>query len=525
MLGDLQMFWRFASGLRRFLAEPLSPDACARLLRESIEQREQNFLALLRRTVFENLCSPYLPLLRAARIPFEDVERSVHREGLETTLARLRDEGVRVTLDQFKGRAPIPNGGRPRPVAAEDFDNPLLLRDFTLLTGGSTGRRKRLNVDLDLLVFEAASQHLFLHAHGLCQRPLGLWRPVPPGSSGIKHALRSAKTAAPVVRWFDLTGGAPAPWQSGLFLKTAIRMGRRHGQPPLVPYPEPVPPMAPEPVLRWLASCMEAHNPALLSCPASAAVRLAQAAREQGISIEGAVFWVGGEPLTAGKADIIHAAQATTVNGWSLSEAGPIAIGCAAREHRDEVHLLHSKAALIPASPEAALPGEPTTVLLTGIHPALPKILLNVDIGDSVVLTERHCGCAVEAAGFPRHAHTIRAVNKLTAGGMHLPLADLLRLVEQVLPAAHGGSPLDYQFVERESHGRPIVALHISPRLGGIEPEDALETVTRFLSALSRGHAMMVDQWRQAGTLFVLREHPYLSPVGKTPPIWIDRNE
>jgi hypothetical protein len=525
MFGDLQMFWRYATGLRRFLAEPLSAEASATLLRESLEKRERNFLALLRRAVIDNPRSPYLPLLRSAGIVFDDVERSVQQRGIETTLSRLRDEGVSVTLDQFKGRSPIFCEGRPHPVRAEDFDNPLLLREFTLLTGGTTGHRKRLNVDLDLLVFEAASQRLFLDAHGLSARPLGLWRPVPPGSSGIKHALRSAKNAAPVERWFDLTGGAPAPWQSRLFLKTAIRIGHRTGQPPLVPIPEPVPPTAPEPILGWLASCVEARNPALLSCPASAAVRLAQAAREQGILIEGTVFWVGGEPLTPGKADIIRTAKATTVNGWSLSETGPIAVGCAAREHLDEVHLLHSKAALIPAVDQSVDPGESSRILLTSIHPAMPKILLNVDIGDSIVLTDRRCGCPVEAAGFPCHAHTIRAVNKLTAGGMHLPQADLLRLVEQVLPAAHGGSPLDYQFVERESHGRPIVALHVSPRLADVEPEAVLKTVVHFLSTQSRGHAMMVDQWRQAGALCVLREHPYLSPVGKTPPVWIHREE
>jgi hypothetical protein len=525
MLGDLQMFWRFAVGLRRFLAEPLTPEAAARLLLESLERREQSFLWLLRRAVFENRHSPYLPLLRAAGVCFGDLERSVQDRGIEATLASLRDAGVTISLDQFKGRSAISCGGTTWEFPAEAFDNPLLLREFTLLTGGSSGRRKRLNVDLDLLVFEAATQRLFLEAHGLGQRPLGLWRPVPPGSSGIKHALRSAKNAAPVARWFDLTGGAPGPWQSRLFLQTALRLGRRAGKAPLLPEPEPVSPLAPEPVLRWLASCADSGTPALLSCPASAAVRIAQASCEQHIPIDGTVFWVGGEPLTPGKAAAIAAAHATTVNGWSLSETGPLAVGCAARAHPDEVHLLHSKVALIPALRPSGLPEEPTPVLLTSLHPALPKMLLNVDIGDSVVLTPRSCGCPVEAAGFPRHAHTIRAVGKVTAGGMHLPHADLACLVEEVLPHTFGGSPVDYQFVERESAGEPVVALHVSPRLAGLQSDVVLRTVAQFLSTQSRGHAMMVDQWLQADTLRVVREQPFVSPVGKTPSLWICREE
>ena len=47
--------------------------------------------------------------------------------------------------------------------------------------------------------------------------------------------------------------------------------------------------------------------------------------------------------------------------------------------------------------------------------------------------------------------HTIRSHEKLTAGGMTLLDTDVIRLLDEVLPARFGGAPTDYQLVEHES--------------------------------------------------------------------------
>ena len=55
--------------------------------------------------------------------------------------------------------------------------------------------------------------------------------------------------------------------------------------------------------------------------------------------------------------------------------------------------------------------------------------------------------------------------------------ADLIRLIEEVLPARFGGAPTDYQFVEREdARGLPKVDLRVSPRI-------ALETRPRHANS------------------------------------------
>lgn len=492
LLGAARVYARFISRLGPFLAKPLDAEACRRLLEEKREKRGENFLLLLERSVYGYARSPYRPLLERAGIRWEDCARWVAEVGVEGCLERLRDAGVWVTIDAFKGKT-----GNAQ---AQDFENPWLVEDFAVMSGGTTGQRRRMSIDLDLLVVEAAAQRLFLEAHGLLGRPKALWRPAPPGSSGIKNVLRSAKLGAPAERWFNLSGDRREEWEWRMLLATAQRIGRRYGK--AVPDLEPTPLGEPRAVVEWLH-----ERRGILWTPATAAVAAARYASEQGIDIAGAVFWAGGEPITRAKREVIEAAGARVVNGWSLSEAGPIGIGCAHREHDDEIHVNDAKVALIR--------GEGDEMLLTSLLPEAPKLLLNVALGDTAVLTERRCGCKVEAAGFRRHAHTIRPSGKLTAGGMHFMNSDLLRLVEEVLPQRFGGVATDYQFAQEEGG----VVLAVDPQVGAVDEEAVVAAVGEFFTQRSSGDAMMVAYWKAGNILKVCRRPPWVGPAGKRPAV------
>lgn len=519
MWSEFQKLARFHRGLPGFLATPISAAEADRMLEESLRKRERQFLRLVQRAIYENPGSPYLPLLQRAGARMGDIEELVCAKGLEPALEQLAKEGVQVSLDEFKGRMPIRRTGLEHPVRAADFDNPLLAGEFEVMTGGSSGRRERLTIDLDLLVFEAAARHLFLRSHDLLHRPMAIWRAVPPGSSGIKHVLRAAKLGRPAERWFS-----PKPvswdrlqWKSSVFLLLALWHGRRNGG--VLPRPEFVPPERPAPAAEWLAASKLAGTPGVLSCPVSAAVRIAEHAAEHGLDISGSVMWVGGEPLSAARERIIRAAGCSTVNGWSLSETGTLAIGCAARSERDEVHLLHGKVAVV-AKPDYASPENGAArLLLTTLLTATPKVLLNVDSGDHAVLAAGSCGCPIERAGFSHRLHTIRNADKLTAGGMHFTAADALCLVEEVLPARFGGKPGHYQLVEEEDNGKSRVALVVSPEVGPLDPDSVLRTTFEYLGSHSPGHRMMSEHWARAGILEVRREEPHTSAVGKIQPL------
>ena len=98
---------------------------------------------------------------------------------------------------------------------------------------------------------------------------------------------------------------------------------------------------------------------------------------------------------------------------------------------------------------------------------------------------------------------------------MHFVGADLLALVEDVLPARFGGAPTDYQFVEEERDGLPTVSLIVSPRVGPIDEAEVQSTVFGVLSARDLAHRMMVALWRDGGTLQVARREPHVTNAGK----------
>jgi len=512
MWADLRKLIRLHRALPAFLATPTSAADARAILDHSLRQRDQHFIAILRDAVYGNARSPYLPLLRRAGATLGDLDLAVRTHGVDATLRRLAAEGVFVSLDEFKGRTPVRRHGLEYAVRAHEFDNPLLAGDFDVMTGGATGLRQRLTIDLDLLVFESAARQLFLTAHGLLNRPMGIWRAVPPGSAAIKHVLRGARAGQPTVRWFTPKRVAwdRLQWKSSVLLHLTLWHGRRAGG--LIPAPEFVALDDPGPVAQWLAAMKCRGTPAVLSCPVSAAVRIADYCGQHGVDIAGTVMWVGGEPVSRRRHEIIRASGATTTNGWSLSEAGTLAVGCAAPSERDEVHLLHSKAAVV------YQPGT-RRLLLTSLLPSSPKLLLNVDSGDHGELSGRACGCTIEAAGFTQHLHSIRNVDKLTAAGMHFTANDALRLVEEILPIRFGGSAADYQLVEEEHRGLGRVALVISPAVGPVDDARVIATALEFLGSLSPGHRMMSENWNSGSVLTVRRERPHVSPVGKVQPI------
>ncbi len=102
MLSQVGIFYRFATGLGRFLRTPLSAEQCRAIVADSMAGRERNFLRLVHRAVYGYPASPYRQLLLWAGVEYGDLERMVQADGIERTLERLFDAGVFVELDEFK---------------------------------------------------------------------------------------------------------------------------------------------------------------------------------------------------------------------------------------------------------------------------------------------------------------------------------------------------------------------------------------------------------------------------------------
>jgi hypothetical protein len=446
-------------------------------------------------------------LLDWAGVELGDVRTLVREHGADEALGRLHDAGVRVSLDELKGRVPIERPGLTAETREGAFDNPLVRSTFSSQSGGSRGPAIRIRMNFGSLVDGTAYTALLLSSFGLLGRPIALWRPVPPGRAGLHWALQASKLGVPIERWFAQTTLGPSVELA--YLRTALLGTRLWGR-ARVPTPEHVTLDRAEVVAHWLAG-RRAH----LNSPASAAVRVCLAAEEHGVDVSGTLFRVGGEPLTGAKAEVVARAGASVICTYSISEIGRVGVACSAAEHRDEQHLCTDTLGVVQR--------DRGSLWFTTLSPSARVLMLNAEVGDRGVLSRRRCGCQLDALGLDLHVHDIRSYEKLTSEGMNFYGADLIAVVEEILPRRFGGSPTDYQVVEEEVEGLPRVSLVVSPRVGPVD-EGALVAAT--VEALRSGrahHEMMAGVWQDARTLRIVRREPHATGAGKVLPLHVSR--
>ena len=521
MFNDLKMFARYAVGLKGYLRKTLTLDECRQMLVHQLEIREESFLRVLERGIYANPQSPYRRLLKHAGVEFTDVVNLVRQYGVEGALGQLYEGGVYVTLDEFKGRRPIKRPGIEFETLPQDFDNPLLAKHYEARSSGSRGVGTRVIIDLDLLTHEAAYLRHFLTAFDLASRPTGIWFQVPPVTAGMKQVLRYAKLGKAVEKWFAQSKLSlnPRAIKFLFFTEYTLYASRILGKP--IPIPEYVPMDEVLKVTNWLAAKKREGNPAVLHTHASSGVRVCLAAKEKGLDISGTFFRIGGEPYTTAKAQVLAETGSQAKCHYSMAEIGTLGIACATPEDLDDIHLLTDKIAVIQRLKSVITSGLTVEALVyTTILPTCPKLMLNVESDDYGILEDRVCGCLIGGLGFTKHLCRIRSYEKLTSEGVTFLGTELLRLVEEVLPARFGGHPTDYQFVEEEEKGLPKVNIIVSHRAGSIHEEALLALVLHVLRAVPGGD-IMSDQWRQAHTLQVIRREPYSTASAKILPLHI----
>jgi hypothetical protein len=274
-------------------------------------------------------------------------------------------------------------------------------------------------------------------------------------------------------------------------------------------------------VAQWLAATKAAGAPAVLDTNASSGVRVCQAAQEHGQDIAGTFLRLGGEPYTPAKAQFVSAVGCRAACHYSISEIGIVGMACGDPADLDDVHLLEDKVAAIQRPQTVDRNGAKVQALVyTSLLPSCPKLMLNVESGDYAISEQRACGCPFGALGMTQHLRQIRSYEKLCSEGITFLGTELLRLVEEVLPARFGGDFTDYQLVETEERGLPQVCILVSPRRGSINEAQLLTTVFQLLRSYPGGQ-IMAQQWKEAQTLRVLRREPYSTGSAKIMPLHI----
>jgi hypothetical protein len=514
-LDEIAVGARLLWNLPTFLRHPISVEEARLTVRYRLDRREADFLALALRAIYQHAPSPYRQLLHLAGCEYGDLERLVRQEGVEATLRILYRHGVYLTVDELKGRRPLVRGGATVAVDPDRLRNPLSGFHVRARTSGSRGGGTFVAVDLASIRDIAANECLTLDARGGIGWVHAHWSV--PGGSAIIQVLRFSGFGARPIHWFSQVD----PASPGLHFRyrwstRALRLGGILAGAPL-PAPQYVPLDNPLPIARWMAAVLSAGGtPHLFTFPSSA-VRLCRAATDGGVDIRGAQFTLGSEPTTEARAAVVRQAGGEPMARYATVECGLIGSACPAPDAPDDVHLFHDLHGLIQAGPDGETTGLPSCALLiSSLRATAPLILLNVSLGDQAVVAQRACGCSLEQLGWTTHLHTIRSFEKLTAGGMTFLDTDVIRVLEEVLPAQFGGAPTDYQLLEEEGdEGQPRVRLIVHPAVG---PLDSQAVAAVFLNAIGAGSGaerVMGLLWRNAGLLQVERRPPVVGASGK----------
>jgi hypothetical protein len=489
-----------------------------------MDRRDAHFLRLVERSVFGHSKSPYLPLLRAAGCSFGDLRQMTRTHGLEAALARLRDAGVYVTFEEFKGRRPIERNGLRLNVGASAFDNPLLSRHYYAETGGTTGAGTRVPLDCDHLSDRLPHVLLAYHAHGVLGMPTAVWRGILPDNSGLSNFLRGPRLGQVPEKWFTpVTRRDLRPSLKNRLATSAIRaVARAYGV--RIPPPVPVRPDQALLVAQWASRAAARHGGALVRASVSLAVRVAQSACEAGLEMARVVLMGGGEPPTPAKARAIAASGARWVPMYAFTEGGRAGIGCVNPADGNDLHFLKDTLALIqhPRTIEGTRIEVPA-FYFTSLMASSPKILINVENDDYGLIEQRRCGCPLEACGFTDHLRHVRSARKLTGEGMTLVGTEMERILDDVLPARFGGGPLDYQLLEEEDErGMTRLTLLVSPDIRLPSDQAVVDAVLDGLGDGTDAADIARAHWRQAKTLRVRRVAPIWTGRGKLMPLHLD---
>jgi hypothetical protein len=519
--------YRLARGLPEFFRDVVTPAQAKEAIRAAVERRGESFLELARSLIYENPISPYLRLLKASGCDFSDLCVLVRGEGLEGALVRLADNGVYFDAEEYRGMKEVVRGQEVFRVVPSDFEYRRSQAGVPIESGGSTSRPVRTIISLDWQAEIARVRAVFFSAHGLFEYAHATYDGILPASGGMNNLLQHAKLGMNTDRWFARrmpNERLMEDWHMYLYTQLVVLMGNLYG--PGFPAPRFIADGDMQAIIDWIAKQKSRKRNTCVKTAASNAVRIARAAFERSVDIEGTKFIVTGEPFTEAKNETLARVGASAVPFYSFTETANIGVGCAVPLCVDEVHLNQNLVtAVLHPAPLSFDEAEIRPLLFTTVHPRTGRMLLNVANGDYGVLESRDCGCALGAAGLRVHLYHIRSYDKFTSEGMNYFFGDLHDFFEKTLPTEYGGGPGDYQFVEEEDEtGQTRLTLRVHPQAGDIDTGNLLKRVRDELGRGSRGRAFQARVWDQAGTFRVTREAPMASARGKILPLHFRRH-
>lgn len=512
MLAEARYYSRMAIGIAEMLrTQP--PAAPHTMLREQFLRREEHFLRLAEQVVFAQPDHPYHRMFRHAGCSFGDLAQLVKSSGLEAALLQLRGAGVYLSHDEFKGKVPVVRGGESFSARPASFANPLVKGWMQSSSSGSRGTPVRSAQSTMFKLHREAYSILRIEEFGLAERAQVEVKAILPSTSGLNPALRAKRLGTKLERWF--VPGSNPHYRAATAAMVALGNLLGAG----APFPQYLPPNDFSPVVDFLAQRQRAGHLCSVRGFASPLSRIAAAARERGVSLDGAYFFTGGEPLTPGKRTLIESTGAEAYPSYATSEVGHIGEACRQIRTGNCVHVFEDSVAAISFRRKTPLYGvEVDSLHFSTLLPYAPYVFINVEMDDVGVLSRKACDCVYGRLGFTLQVAEIGSFGKLTGQGVTLVGTDLVKILEESLPARLGGAPGDYQLVETDRGGQTDLQLYVSPRTGVVDPT-RVEAVFLELLKSCYGGSLADRLWGYSKGFQVILAEPLATGSGKVHPL------
>jgi phenylacetate-coenzyme A ligase PaaK-like adenylate-forming protein len=513
---EAAMLARFTRDLPGFLRSPLSVEEAHRRIRARLANRERMFLSSVKRTIYQHPRSPYLRLLRHVGCEHGDLERLVRQDGIDGALASLAARGVYVTFDELKGRREAVRGSACFTFSPRDFDSPLYRPHYATYTGGSRGQPVRVPRHFQYVEELASAKAASLAAFGITRAQHVYWLTNP-----LTAMLHAKKLGADARLWAQPLRTFP---KKGLLVARYLElMGRLVGSP--FPRPRLLEADRADLMARWLHHQRQDGQDWVVDTIPSSAVRIALAAQEHGVRLDGVTFALQSEPVTDARHRHIVDSGARALVFYTSIEMSNIASSCATASVADDLHAFTDRYALIErARPIVDGGPEVRALMLTTLTDTVATVSFNTEPGDYANVEQRQCGCGLGELGLTTHLSRVRSFEKLSGEGVTFARSNLMRTLEEVLPARFGGSALDYQLVEDEAPDSLVrLTLRVHPSVGDLDEEAVREALLADLGGggiVDRNHAELL---RRAGSVIISREPPLATAAGKVLPFQLVR--
>jgi hypothetical protein len=390
-LSSINHYRRVTAGMCAYMRTPLNPNPLA-MLHEQMENRAQRWLAMVQVGAFERSDSVYGQLIEIAGCSLDDLRTAVRWDGLGPTLDMLRDNGVYVTHDEFKGKVPIERSGQVVDTAGRTFANPLVSGWLDTRSSGSRSSDTKSSHNTALTIHREANWALHFAELGIRDGVSFPVRPVLPPAAGIVTVLAYARQGCTMERWFALGGsiGQSAHYRALTnYIVGLARWNLLH-----IPFPEHLPAGEFSPVAKALAEAKRRGQRGVLQAVASIGVKVVEAALSNGWDIGGSLFISGGEPVTAAKRRYVESAGVSVHIMYWISEVGPIGWSCSQNPGDDTIHLMRDSLAVRQHSHQDRLSStEVRPLLFTTLLPKSANLLINADMGDCATLRTADYSC------------------------------------------------------------------------------------------------------------------------------------